>query len=296
MTAGRPVVGITSAGRAEVCASTTVAMLIAGGVRPEDIYIFVPDDAAVSEYRHPMPGITVQVALHDPHDRSLPTEAHPARGLATARNTALNILSASVDARWLWWLDDDVAGLRTLDPRHSKPRTTPLVDIANWMLQCEDAADHYGATLIGVQPNANPLNFHHNATLGLAFCIGQCFAVRADTPIRTWLCEKEDYERSLQHYTLGGGVLRVNNVGAVSKVYSGAGGLQLSRTFERSHAEAAWLIERWPSMIRLNAKRTLPVDQGRAELLMRPQPTNVKVPAPRPQTAAAGSAATDKAE
>jgi hypothetical protein len=296
MTTEQPVVGVVSAGRPQVCASTTIAMLLDAGIEPRNLYVFTPDEGTADLYRAEMPNMTVLVAPHDPYDRSLPTTAHPARGLATARNTALDMLSRLREARWLWWLDDDIASLTTLDPTATKPRARKIVNIADWMRACEQVADHNGATMIGIQPNSNPLNYHHNATLGLAFCIGQCFAVRADTPIRGWLTEKDDYERSLQHFTLGGGVLRVNNVGAVSKVYSGAGGLQLSRTFERSHAEAAWLIERWPSMIRLNAKRTLPVDQGRAELLMRPQPTNIKVPAPRPHTATPSSTTTDKAE
>lgn len=280
MTHAAPTVGICSAGRPVVCSSTTVAMLLRAGLPASSIHVYVPDAAAQVEYEHHLPDVAVHIAPHDPHDRAMPTEDHPARGLATARNLALDHLSAHSDARWLWWLDDDVASLRTLDPAAAKPRALTITDIAGWMHACQAAADHWGATLIGVQPNSNPLNFHPTATVGLTFCIGQCYAVRADTPIRGWITEKDDYERSIQHYLQGGGAFRVNNVGPVSKVYAGAGGLQLSRTYERSHAEAQWLVDRWPDLIRINAKRTLPVDQGRAELLMRTQRTNIKVPAP----------------
>lgn len=256
----------------------TVAMLLRGGVPPSSLSVFVPDAYSAEDYAANLSGVSVQVAPHDPYDRQLPTPEHPALGLATARNTALDMLSAQKQARWLWWFDDDISALRTLDPGSRKPRARNMTDIAGWMLRLEEQADHYGATLIGIQPNANPLNFHNTATIGLTFCIGQCYAVRSDTAIRGWLTEKDDYERSLQHFTLGGGAYRANNVGAASKVYSGAGGLQLSRTFERSHAEAAWLVERWPSFIRINERRTLPVDQGRAELLLRVQRSNLKVP------------------
>lgn len=266
--------GVCSAGRPQGCADKTVATLLRGGVPGSSITVYVPNTAEAGEYRIALPeGIAVQVVPHDPTDKSLPRPSARAAGLATARYLAAEHQSALAPrADWVWWVDDDVDGYVRLVDR----RARPVENVHKLLCAMAAAGSEVGATLVGIAPSPNPLSMGSDCTFGLSFCIGQTYATARHLP--TWLCEKEDYERSIAHYLLGGGALRFNGVAALSKVYAGAGGLQLSRTFERSHAEAAWLVTRHPTLIRLNPRRTKPVAEGRAELLVRRQANNVKVP------------------
>jgi hypothetical protein len=278
---GDVTVGIASAYRAGVCMEATVSLLLNGGVPLDRITVYVPNPEQAAAYRTAAPvGLRIEVAPHDPHDRSMPTEKHPARGLATARNLALDDQMAQNTGGWCWWFDDDVKDIR----RHAgENRSCRIGDGLWWWMQRSTAdAAAWGATLIGVLPSANAMTMSPTRTLGLSFCIGQTYAsalTRAGA-IRGWLTEKDDYERSINHHLRGGGCYRINDVAPISKVYEGAGGLQLSRTYDRSHAEARWLVERYPRLIRINPKRTLPPDKGRAEVLIVRQATNRKLPRP----------------
>lgn len=276
-------VAINSAGRATT--AVTARTLADRGVPPEAIRIYVPDEAEAERYAAASgAGFEIVVAPHDPTDRSLPA-AGKLSALAQARLAVLRHEQAA-GATWVWSCDDDIDGYVRYHPRQNgKAGTVPLDDVWSFMNGAVAEAEQHGVTLVGIAPSSNPLGMRHERTLGLAFCVGQTFAMRMNpaglhASERVVLAEKEDYERCLLHHTLAGGCYRFNSVGALSKVYAGAGGLQLSRSFERSHAEANLLVAKYPSLIRINAKRTLPPDQGRAELLMARPATNRLVAKP----------------
>lgn len=245
-------------------------MLRAGGIAPEQITVFVHSSDALDEYRRHLPdGVGLVVVPHDPHDRTLPTDDHPSLGLATARNGALDWMAREHGDEWVWFLDDDVDEVLALTVADGTPKTRGVTHVAALFREAEALAEEASVSLVGFAPSTNPMGLRHSRTAGLSFCIGQAFAVRASTPIRSWLAEKDDYERSILHYRHGQGCLRLNDICLRSKVYGGVGGLQLSRTFESSHAESAWLLERYPTLVRLNEKRSAPPGEGRAEILLR---------------------------
>lgn len=272
-------IAINTAHRWDVLGAKTLMLLEDAHIAHERITIYVPDESQFNAGAFLLDyGYNLHIAPHNPFDRSLPTEDHPSPGLGTARNLALQHQRSINPDGWTWWFDDDIAKMVRLGTSEAgKARAVPFTEVLDyWMTRMTEEADQCGATMVGVQPAANPLSFSATRTLGLIFCGGGAFAVKLTQAVvqatQVWLTDKEDYERCIKHYLRAGGCLRANDVGFVTKVYDGDGGLQLSRTSTRSHADAAWLVAHYPSLVRINAKRTK--GDGNAEILLARPKTN----------------------
>jgi hypothetical protein len=103
--------------------------------------------------------------------------------------------------------------------------------------------------------------------LGLSYICGGLYGVITtgrDYELVT-LDDKEDFERSIRHYLADGNVVRYEDVALATKGYSGAGGLQLSRTPERVMIASRWLVATYPGLCKLNLTKK----SGWAEVRLR---------------------------
>lgn len=149
------------------------------------------------------------------------------------------------EGTWLWEIDDDLRGLSIrVDPKRLIPLSTPA--------QLFEEAFHFcvlnEARFWGVYPVPNPFFMESTLTTDLRYCPGGCFGVIVshDSRLDILLEDKEDFERTLRYYTTDGRIVRLNHVCMKTEGYSGAGGMQETRTKERVRESARKLAKWFP--------------------------------------------------
>lgn len=124
-----------------------------------------------------------------------------------------------------------------------------------------------GANLFGVYAASNPMFMKNRIAVGLYYCIGSCWGLitRHDDDLSVTLDDKEDFERTLQHYVKDGKVVRLDDITVKSKYYTEDGGMQVTRTSDRILVSAENLVERFPDLCKMYIRETT----GHAELRLR---------------------------
>ncbi len=104
--------------------------------------------------------------------------------------------------------------------------------------------------LCGVYAASNAFFMSYLPKVGLYYCIGSCWGNINDKSSERMvlLDDKEDYERTLQHYLLDKSVSRLDNITVISKYYTEDGGMQVERTKERIDKSADNLVDRFPGL------------------------------------------------
>lgn len=123
------------------------------------------------------------------------------------------------------------------------------------------------ANLFGVYAAANAMFMKHRVAVGLYYCIGSCWGsfIRHDNNLSVTLDDKEDFERTLQHYVKDGKIVRLDDITVKSKYYTEDGGMQVTRTNERILESAEILAKRYPMLCTMYIRETT----GHAELRLR---------------------------
>ena len=144
----------------------------------------------------------------------------------------------------------------------------PVVDLEqDVIIRGFKACEEHGANLFGIYAAANPMFMKKRIAVGLYYCIGSCWGLitRHDEDLSVQLDDKEDFERTLQHYVKDGKVVRLDDITVKSKYYTEDGGMQVTRTNDRILKSAENLIERFPGLCTMYIRETT----GHAELRLR---------------------------
>lgn len=241
---------INSAGRAAVLARKTFPLLVERGIPVSVISVWVPDETAREEYRRELgrDDVEIQIAPHDPMDKRLEVVGVEPVGLGKARNHVIR--SQPVGSR-LIFVDDDLTDIW----RATGPKTRePITDLKAFFDRAWEDLDASSTTLWGIYPAPNPYFMKPKIRYGLTYICGGLFGIRTTGRAceMVTLDDKEDFERSIRHYLADGNVMRYEDVALGTTGYSGAGGLQLSRTPERVLLASQWLVEAYPGLCSLN--------------------------------------------
>lgn len=163
---------------------------------------------------------------------------------------------------WLVQMEDDVPDLFVRNPDvdmttprrdQGHPITSPefakLCDTA--FLTCE----RMGLHLWGVYPTSNPMHMRRRWFAGLTFIYGAFYGmvVTRDPRYNSDLWWKEDFDRTMRHFQLDGGVLRYEGAGVVSTYMGGTGGNQTQNNAERqakAYKEIDLMLARYPDVVR----------------------------------------------
>jgi len=144
-------------------------------------------------------------------------------------------------------LSDDIKRLRAL----------PKQDVTlGWALAQMDAAlDDTGLALCGCSPTDN-LYFAKEGVSTRKFVVGDLIMVRpTDLRFDENLRLKEDYDFTLQNWMTYGGAARCDYIAPSFAHYTNAGGAVASRTAQLEQETIAYLMAKWPGMLRLNPRR-----------------------------------------
>jgi hypothetical protein len=267
------VIAIPSYQRYSILEQKTLNMLNKYHIPKKKIYVFVADldekklyqDALNSElYGHLIVG---------------------KKGLKNQRNFITNYFP---EGQEILQLDDDISELKILankitnnsdfskfqqtqrkktKKKHIKPRQKytqsyrkqnflkPLTDLDKFVTKAFQTLRDKHLYLWGIYPINNPYFMTQHITTDLRLIVGPVWGKinRYDEDLVLTLDEKEDVERTLQHYLKDNGVLRFNNLSAVTTYYKTPGGMQAHQRDRKKDAleSALYLHKKYPELTKL---------------------------------------------
>jgi hypothetical protein len=202
-------------------------------------------------HRHNIPAarITIFVANQEQHDlykAKIPAWLYGnlVIGVIGLRNQRNFIMDYYPVGAHIVQMDDDLDKIMELiiEPRRvsrkgsrkstrlskSTRRMRPILDLDEFIKRAFEICHQKNIYLWGVYPLANTRFMTPKITTDLRFIVGPFWGIinRHLPELRITIDEKENAERTLQHYTIDGAVLRFNNIGIETRYYKNKGGMQ----------------------------------------------------------------------
>lgn len=147
----------------------------------------------------------------------------------------------------------------------------PLTDLDKFATKAFQTLRDKNLYLWGIYPINNPYFMNHHITTDLRLIVGTVWGQinRHDDDLVLTIDEKEDVERTLQHYTKDNGVLRFNNISAVTTYYKTPGGMQAHNRDRKKDAleSAVYLNKKYPDLTQLYLEKK----SGYAEVKLKDQ-------------------------
>lgn len=244
-------IAIPSYRRSKTICDKTLAILASHEIDPAKVTVFVADESEASLYK---------AALQSTPYGSNIIVGEP--GMGAIRRF---IQKWYPEGTHVMNFDDD---LEQILQKESDKKMVPVANLErDVILRGFQACEENGAKLFGVYAAANAMFMKHRIAVGLYYCIGSCWGIinRHDSDLSVTMDDKEDFERTLQHYVKDGCIVRLDDITCKSKYYTEAGGMQVTRTTERIAESAAKLVERYPNLCSMYTRETT----GHAELRLR---------------------------
>lgn len=229
-------IAIPSYKRSETLRDKTLSLLEKYEVNPESVTIFVANEDEHDDYRRSL--------RNNPYYHNIVVGI---KGMGPIRNF---IRKYYAEGEYIVNLDDDLSSIERKSPQNEK-KLEPIENIFDELIKpMYDEMIKNDNKLCGVYAASNPFFMSYKPKTGLYYCIGSCWgSINDHHPDRmVQLCDKEDFERTLQHYVLDGSVSRLDNITVISKYYTEDGGMQVERTVERIDKSADELVRRFPDL------------------------------------------------
>lgn len=243
-------IAIPSYKRANTVKEKTLALLTRHNINPELVTIFVADETELKVY--------TETLKDTPYKKFVVGEV----GIGAIRRFTQKYYP---EGTYVMNFDDDLSEcLKKIDDKTMVPVTNLEQEV---IIRGFKALEENNAYLFGIYAAANPMFMKNRTAVGLYYCIGSMWGLinRHDSDLTVLLDDKEDFERSLQHYVKDGKVVRLDDITVKSKYYTEEGGMQVTRTTERILKSAENLVERFPGLCTMYIRETT----GHAELRLR---------------------------
>ena len=131
----------------------------------------------------------------------------------------------------------------------------PIINLDAFIKHAFKICTENGSFLWGVYPIANAHFMTPTVTKDLRFIVGPMWGVinRHIKALKLTVDEKENTERTLQHWTIDGIVVRFNNVSIVTRYYKNKGGMQNEGKDRKLEAmkSAQYLHKKYPELTKI---------------------------------------------
>jgi len=218
-------IAIASKGRAFSIFQKTIRTLKDAGFPADIIDIFIIEE---ERFKYELYGQA------DPHYKNLIAGVP---GLAEQRKFIVNYYPLN---QRILFCDDDIEGFKML------PGLPPLTDVFDKMFELTATE---GLHLFGVYMVDNLFFMKPRVIKGGVYCVGACFGLINDRGLNSDNSEREDVWNTCHYLQQDGAVLRLEAVGLKTKYWSGAGGLQETRTVESIEASAHQISNSFPEYL-----------------------------------------------
>lgn len=245
-------IAIPSYKRHKTLKEKTLSILEYYGVDPKYVTIFVANKEEYDNYTNelintPYKNIVIGVV-----------------GMGPIRNFIRNYYN---EGDFVVNFDDDLSSIMRKSVLNEK-KLEPIENIFTEVFEpMYNLMKEHNNKLCGVYAASNAFFMSYKPKVGLYYCIGSFWGCinSKDQDRMVQLCDKEDFERTLQHYVIDGSVCRLDNITVISKYYKETGGMQVERTLERINASADNLVQRFPGLCSKYIRSTT----GHAELKLK---------------------------
>jgi len=246
-------VAIPSYKRSNTIKEKTLAMLEKYEVDPNVVTIFVANNEELGLY---------QDSLKDnPYKNNIVV------GVPGMKNVRNFIREYYDEGEFIVNFDDDLDTIMRKSPANGNKKE-PIENIHKELFEpmFEQMAINNNK-LCGVYAASNALFMSYEPKVGLYYCIGSCWSnINDKHPDRmVEIDDKEDYQRSIQHFDLDGSVSRLDNLTVISQYYTEDGGMQVERTNETIEAGADFLVNKYPDLCTKYFRKTT----GHAEIKLK---------------------------
>lgn len=218
------IIAIPSYNRPELIQNKTLSLLHKHNINPKQIHIFVADREQYDLYKSKIP--------RDLYNKLI----IGVKGLKNQRNYINNYYP---EGYHIVEMDDDIdkivelvmirKGSRSSSRSQSTKKTLqPIKNLDEFIKQAFSRCISNGIFLWGVYPLANSHFMTDTITTDLRFIVGPFWGMinRHRPDLQLTIDEKENSERTLQHWVIDGTVLRFNNIGIETNYYKNKGGMQ----------------------------------------------------------------------
>ena len=245
------IIVIPSYNRPELIQSKTLSLLHKHNINSKLIYIFVSDKEQYDLYKAKVPSSLYNKLIIG------------VKGLKNQRNFINNYYTEGLQ---IVQMDDDIDKIVQLVSRSKSKRVSrsksskyktlkPIQDLDTFIKAAFEKCNSNGIFLWGVYPLANSYFMTETVTTDLRFIVGPMFGIinRHRPDLQLTVDEKENSERTLQHWVIDGKVLRFNNVGVETKYYKNKGGMQNEGKDRKKEALASitYLHNKYPNITKV---------------------------------------------
>jgi hypothetical protein len=240
------IIAIPSYNRSELIQVKTLALLNRHGIDPSNITIFVANKEQEEIYKKKVPSNLYGNIIVGKI------------GLKEQRNF---IMDYYPEGKHIVQMDDDlekIVELTTLTPRSRNTKTMglkSLEDLDAFIKKAFEKCKAEDIYLWGVYPLANSRFMSPKVTTDLRFIVGPFWGIinRHRPDLLITIDEKENAERTLQHYTIDHKVLRFNNVGIETRYYKNKGGMQNEGKNRKEEAlkSVLYLHDKYPKLTKI---------------------------------------------
>lgn len=242
---------IPSYRRSKTLKEKTLAVLTKHNIDLNRVTVFVANQDEYNEYSKELSNTPVKIVVG-------------VLGIGNQRRFIQNYYS--VGTRVVSFDDDISEVLRKVDDK----TVVPVDDLEKEVIiKGFDECQKNNANLFGVYAVNNPMFMKDRVSVGLYFCVGTLhgMVIRHDSDLVVTIDEKDDYQRTLQHYVKDGAVVRLDYITIKTKYYTEPGGMQGTdqRKEENIRKNAQFLQDTYPDLCTMYIRES----KGRAELRLR---------------------------
>jgi len=235
------IIAIPSYNRPELIQVKTLAVLHKHNINSKLINIFVSDRDQYNLYKSKVPDFLYNKLIIG------------VKGLKNQRNY---INSYYPEGYHIVEIDDDIDKIVELNTKTKTKTLNPIEDLDTFIKKAFEMCRKKNIFLWGVYPLANSHFMTEKVTTDLRFIVGPMWGMinRHHQDLVLTIDEKEDTERTLQHWVMDGKVLRFNNVGIETNYYKNKGGMQDEGKNRKEEAlkSVYYLHKKYPELTKID--------------------------------------------
>jgi len=254
------IIVIPSFNRPELIQVKTLALLHRHNIAPQKITIFVANQEQYNLYKQKLPsflyGSIVIGVIGLKNQRNFIMDYYPEGTQIVQMDDDLDKIVELVISRKSKQQSMKSISKKVVSRRSSTSKTVrPISNLDEFIRNAFNICKEKKIYLWGVYPLSNARFMSPTMTTDLRFIVGPMWGIinRHRQDLKLTIDEKENAERTLQHWVIDHAVLRFNNIGIETKYYKNKGGMQNEGKNRKAEAlkSVYYLHQKYPQLTKI---------------------------------------------